>query len=386
MFKQLRSILAGAAMAAILVPCLAPAAFADIKAFNAAVKAGDYKTAATEAEVIWKSWDTTDPQTALMAREFGFAALVSGRNDLAQGFGKFLVEKGQGLPFKDDQPLTSAVLLRIAEFKLTKGGDAERAALRDALFARNAAPNVDMTSVLSWQALYTADWNKYDWDNVAKDTTGAIELLKRQPSLIPRQREAEVTAAAAGFIQNRAKLTPNNRAAVRDAMADLHDSVVADLNAATPALRNQLWPVKWQAEAWAGAIESYMDSSYAQIGSNISTALKPRQLAVPAFAPVAEDAATAAIPVCAGAFEGRKIQYPDSRAFEGLVGSVIVRLETGADGKVTTTEILSAVPIDGFGARVIDAMKDWKYKAKSTSNCRLSSRNHVQHVTFVIGR
>ena len=377
-----------ACAALVLAIAAATPAFADIKAYNAAVKAGDYKTAAAEAETIWQTWNKSDPDTALMAREFGFAALVSGRNELAQTFGKFLVEQGKTLPKPDDQPGASAVLKAIADFKVSKQGEPERAALRDALFARNAAPNVDMTSVLSWQALYTADWNRFDFDNVIKDAAGAVELLKRQPaSLIARQREAEVLSTAADFIQGRSRQTPMTRAAVYNAMADLHDAIVADLNAAaSPAMRSQLWTIKWKAEAWTGAIESYMNSSHTQIGSVISTALKPRDLARPDFAPVAEDPAVAAVPVCDGKFDGNTIKYPESKAFDGMVGSVIIRLETGADGKVTGSEVLSAVPLEGFGDRVTEAVKDWRYKAKNTSGCRLNSRNHVFHVQFVIGR
>src|SRR5262245_40175476 len=101
----------GKGLAALAVTAiLAAPAFADIKAYNAAVKAGDYKTAAAEAEAIWKTWDKTSADTALMAREFGFSALVSGRNDLAQSFGNFLVQQGKTLPTPDDQPATSAVL------------------------------------------------------------------------------------------------------------------------------------------------------------------------------------------------------------------------------------------------------------------------------------
>jgi hypothetical protein len=132
----------------------------------------------------------------------------------------------------------------------------------------------------------------------------------------------------------------------------------ADLNAAkSPGMRSQLWAIKWKAEAWTGAVESCMSSSYSQIGSVISTVIKPRALAQPNSLPVAENAATAAIPVC--------------------------------DGKVIKPEILSAVPLDTFGDRVLDAVKDWRYKASKTAasgSCRLNSRNHVFHVQFVIGR
>jgi hypothetical protein len=31
-------------------------------------------------------------------------------------------------------------------------------------------------------------------------------------------------------------------------------------------------------------------------------------------------------------------------------------------------------------------VKDWRYKAKNASGCRLNSRNHIYRVQFVIGR
>jgi hypothetical protein len=38
------------------------------EAFNAAVTAGDHKTASTEAREIWKTWDKSKADTAFMAR------------------------------------------------------------------------------------------------------------------------------------------------------------------------------------------------------------------------------------------------------------------------------------------------------------------------------
>ena len=61
-------------LASWFLALLTGAAFADIGAFNAAVKAGDYKTAASEAKVIWAGWNHADPDTAVVAREFGFAS------------------------------------------------------------------------------------------------------------------------------------------------------------------------------------------------------------------------------------------------------------------------------------------------------------------------
>jgi len=366
--------------------CIATPAFADVKAFNAAVKAGDYKTAAAEAETTWKTWDTSSGQTALLAREFGFAALIAGRNDLARQFGQFLVEKGASLATPDDQPLTSAVLFRIADFRIGKS-DTQRSALRDALFARSGAPGLDITAVVSWEALYVADWNGGDWDNAAKDAAGAAEFMSRDAkNMLVRQRSAELQAASAMFVGGRNRVTKGKND-YYDAMANVHDRIVGDIDAAAgQAARDQLWPMKWRSEAWAIAIESYLTSSYEQVGSNISSALNARPLLQPKFAQYPEDPASAQLPACGGEFEGKKLRYPENKAYKGLVGSVIVRLETGADGKVTDVEVLAAVPGEGFAAKMIETLETWTFKpnAANAGACRLNSRNRNYKVSFRI--
>ena len=383
MFQRFR---AGLLAAAILVPCLAPAAFADIKAFNAAVTAGDYKTAATEAETAWRTWNKSDKDTALVAREFGFAAYISGRYDLAKQFGQFLVEQGASLPAPDAEPATSAVLLRAADFALS-GGDAEAAALREALLARSRNGGADMTTVLAWERLYRAGWSKGDWGNTERDAAAAAEFFKRAPSLLIRQRGAEVVGAAAAYrVERRNDTADRNRAYF--AMADAHDAVSADINRfSDPAVRKQLWPLKWASEAWAYAMEAYLESSDRQVGSHISSRLKPRDLVQPDYEQYPEDEATRSLRVCEGGFQGRKLTYPSSKAFDGQVGSVIARMETDASGKVTDVEVLAAVPAEVFAEGVVATLKTWTYKPTkkaSGSSCRLNFRNHTYKVRFYI--
>lgn len=383
-----RSLLWRFACLAFIAFAVSGAAHADIKAFNAAVKASDYKTAAAQAEDIWKTWDTTDEQTAVLAREFGFAALVAGRNDLAHRFGEFLVQKGATLKTPDDQPVISAVLYRVADFKLKKG-DAERAALRSALVARNGVAGVDMTSVLSWEALYVADWNAGDWEGLIADGTAAAEYFKRQPGpLLNRQRDAEVFAASGKFLSGHNRLT-KGRNDFYVGMADLHDAIVGDINAAASAsMRKELYEAKWKAEAWALAIESYLASTYAQTGSLISSALQTRELLKPVNPPYAEDATNAQMPMCEGKFEGRKLVYPGNKQFKGLVAGVIAHMETDATGKVTKAEVLAAVPTEGFSDYVVETAKTWTFKPAAgvdTSACGLNSRNRVFRVMFTIG-
>lgn len=372
---------AGIALKSLLLGIiLAGAAVADIKKFNAAMNVGDYKAAAAAAEVAWKTWDRSDPDTALIAREFGFASLIAGRNDLALQFGKFLVEDGNTLTKPDDQPLTSAVLYRAADYKQNSNAE-KRLALRVALNARMTAPGIDMISVLSWEALYNADWDNGDWDGAIEDATNAAEFLGRNKSLLARQRRAELHAASTEFVKARGRQT-QSRNDLYSKVADVHDRIVDDIAAASSKTTEaELWSVKWKAETWAIAIESYVNSTYQQVGSLVNSSLKPRPLIQPTFTQYPD---SAPLPLCEGEFVGSPLRYPESKRFRGM-GSMILRLETGADGRVSKVAVLGVIPDENFISNIVATIQTWTYKAApdaDRSTCGLESRNHLYKASF----
>ncbi len=366
---------------------LSAVSFADIKAFNAALQKGDYKAAATEARTSWATWNKADPDTAAVAREFGFASLIAGDYESARQYGQFLVENGATLAKPDEQPAVSAVLYRFADFRIRKG-DAERNALRTALVARNATPGLDMISVIAWEGLYVADWNASDWENAHSDAEAAAGFLGRnENALTVRVRTAELQAAAALFLDSRIRIGPG-RNSLYNSMADVHDRIVADIDVAkSDSVRVQLWPLKWRAEAWTLAIGAFLDSSYAQIGSNISTALEHRALAGAKFGQFPEDPATANLPQCKARWEGPAVKYPEEAGYRGMVGGVIARVETDSDGKVLKVEIMATVPAEAFSARVIETYSKWRLrpeKGVAAGSCRLNSRNNFIKMSFRI--
>jgi hypothetical protein len=240
-----------------------------------------------------------------------------------------------------------------------------------------------MTSVLSWEVLYVADWNAADWASAKADADAAAAFLAREKSLLVYQRKAELQGASAFFVGGRSRNT-QSRNDFYPAMADVHDRIVGDLNGAnSESLRSQLWPLKWKAEAWAIAIESYTVSSYEQVGSNISTKLDARALQQPNSFQYPEPASSR-LPVCKGGFEGERLVYPESKRFEG-VGSMIARLETDQTGKVTAVEILAAVPDESFVSNLVNTMKSWVYRPApglEPGSCRLDFRNFHQKGSF----
>ncbi len=385
MFRKIRDL---CAVVAAVVLAIAPGAYGDIGAYNEAVKKGDYAAAAVAAKSAWATLDKTAPEIALIAGEFGFASLVSGDNESALEYARFLVEQGPALPAPDKTPVISRVLFAAADYQVSDG-DGKLEALRSALSARQEMGGFDMISVLGWELLYNSSMSAGDFTNAETDARRAMEYFKRMPAMtVARAHSASITATSAEFLKQRGRIT-QGRNDIYSAMATTHDAVVADINAAqSESLRAQLWPSKWRAEAWSYAIASYLQSTYDQIGSNINSGVKERALARPRFAPVAEDEATSSLPVCAGEFSGRSMKYPSVKAFTGLVGSVIARVETAADGRVTKVEILASVPSKGFEDSVRETLETWTYKPArgvERNACRLNSRNHLYKVMFTVG-
>ncbi len=360
-------------------------AIADIAGYNAAIRKGDAKAASEAAVEVWAGWDRSSPDTALMAREFGFAALAAGLNERAAEFGGFLVREGASLKTPDDQPATSLVLLRAAELRL-KTSDKTRDTLRQALFARNAAPGVDMTSVLAWELLYMSDWTASTWEESSKAATAAAEYLQRAGDVhAGRVSNAEVQAAAAAFMAGRVRQT-NSRNDHYTRMADAHDRVIDRIDASTtPAARRTHWDAKWQAEAWAIAIESYLTSTYAQTGSLLNNKLQPRELKEPGAGQNPGSGTPESF--CSGDLKGPKITYPASKTYSGMVGSVIMRVTTDNTGKVTSVTELASIPSRGFAEGVRKSLSASRYVADSSAaaGCTLQNDDLVYRVMFYLG-
>jgi hypothetical protein len=244
-------------------------AYADIKGFNAAVKAGDYRTAAVEAKSAWPAWDKADPDTAIVAREFGFASYVAGDYAAAREYGVFLRDKGKTLSTPDDQPASSAVLLAAADFRLG-ASDATRSGLFDALKAREGHAGIDNLSVLAAEALYKYDWGRGDWAKASDSAGLAWRLLGRAGGqLALRAMDARAAAATSGFFSGPDKQDYDN-------VVDAHDALVDALDAEdNPQRRLAYAPLKYQLEAWSLSMVRYFHSAQ-QTGTSIPVRLRER--------------------------------------------------------------------------------------------------------------
>lgn len=362
---------------AVLLLGVAPA-MADIKAFNAAVKAGNYKQAAVEAKSVWATWDRQDRDTAVMAREFGFVSYVAGDFAAARDFGQYLKDQGVSLPVPDDLPATSAVLLAASSFRLG-ASDATRATLLDALKKRQAAIGIDMQTVLASEALYTLDWSKGDPNKSWESAKLAWDLLARGGSpLAVRALRARSVYVAAGFLKGR------QRQDYAD-IADAHDAVIDAIDVTTGAAdRKELISLKYNLEAWSNSVQTYFGVQQ-QTGTLIPRGVRYRDLKTPATALFPE--ATPPEMSCKREFEQGQIRYPESALYRGMIGTVILKLNVDHEGRITKPEVLASVPDAGFADALIGSIHTARFKRARDAQpgCMLASPALVLPVVFTIG-
>lgn len=160
---------------------------------------------------------------------------MAGDYAAAREYGIFLRDNGKSLATPDDQPVSSAVLLAAAEFRLG-ASDATRSALFNALKAREGQAGIDNLSVLAAEALYKQDRAKGDWARASESAGLAWRLLGRAGTQIAlRAMDARAAAATSGFFSG-----PDNKD--YDNVVDAHDAPVDALEAeSNPQKRLEAW-------------------------------------------------------------------------------------------------------------------------------------------------
>jgi hypothetical protein len=329
-----------------LAACLASSAFADIKAFNAAVQAGDYKAAAAEAKATWPGFNKTSASTAAVAREFGYASYMAGDYAAARAFGQYVKDNAASLPKPDDLPRTTSVMLAASTFRLGPTPET-RKALYDAVANFQPDDALDNMFIAAAELLYESDLASGAWRRTVESARLAEKLLVAGGKEVEhRALEARAVAAAASFVDY-----PTRKD--YDILVDTHDAVVDAMDGAEGQPRRKpLAVLKYQVQAWVMAVEQYYAAAR-QTGTRLKQDVKVRQLKAPRTAPFPD--LMRGVDSCRGDLR-MHVQYPPSAEFSGMVGAIILKNEYAADGAVVRTELLGAVPSRSFSAAVLQAL------------------------------
>lgn len=354
-------------------------AHADIRAFNAAVQAGDYRAALTEADATWLTLDQTT--AAVAAREFAWVAMLAGDPNRALAYTRFLVEQGATLQTPDKSPEVSRVLHAWAGMTAANSPGA-RTTLLTALQARSVIPGRDLVSPRAAQALHSLAWAAGDWPQAEAAAHLATRFLTDLGAgESPAAFEASRTKAMATYM----------RSGALDAYTALYDNADAlhKLIAKTPAgfIRDRLASEYFAALAWGDAIYGGLPATkQRQITERRGTV----GAGLPAMAELLYPApGDPALPRCRITLaKTASPGFPFVSRFKDFAGQVTYALDVRPDGTFANPRLLAASPSQDFIDATQAVMTSWRWKldpAQAAGACR-TPQVHILTFSFAMGR
>ncbi len=374
-FRRIRLAFAVAALAGLCAP-----ASADIRSFNAAVQAGDYRAAVVAANDTWPTVDRASPDAAAIAREFGWVAMMANQPATALLYARFLLEQGPMLTHPDATPTVSRVLFEWASFTAAPSPQV-RTRLYAALQERARGTGRDLISARAAHALYADAWASGEWDLAASAANLAIRFLDELgASNSPARYELRRGLGVASFMRAR---TPEAYNAVYDVAAELHDQI-----AKTPegAIRDRFAEEYFKAIAWGDAMYSALGSKQKSTPDRRNGFTSGKKSIAELLYPASGDASLSRCRVTL-ARNFRDPGFPFQQRFRDFGGEVIYALNVEPDGSFSSPELLAAAPHDGFAEAVADVVTSWRWKVEGAQPpaCRMPV-THILTFEFSLGR
>jgi Gram-negative bacterial TonB protein C-terminal len=335
--------LRGLAVAAICLTLSTPVQ-ADIKAFNAAMQTQDYKAAAAEAAATWPTLKRERKDLAVIAREFGFAAYLAGDYAAARTYGEAAVSAGTALGEDPEQLANSNVLFRLASLKAAASNQS-RDDLFDALVARATYPGVDLITFYGLDTVVTRDFETGDWKR------GSASAALGETVSAEGGGAYFTQALRFGLFKGVAHYMDTKKV---DALRELNSLRIRAVNAingaATDADAQPLIDFYWGLEAWRISISSHL-SSRAKLPEadreDPDHKLEPNDRAARLLNIRRDTSCLTELTI------KRPPTYPSEALYEGMIGTVLVRLDLDDKGQASNPSILAAVPKDTFGKVVL---------------------------------
>jgi hypothetical protein len=356
---------------ACIAASAAPAS-ADIAAFNAAVKVGDYRAASAAAAQTWPTLDKAAPDIAIVAREFAWASMLAGDPRGAQVYSSFLVTTPPATAPKEYLPVVGKVLDAWAKFAVSSTSET-RTALNNALIDRAAIAATDLISVRAAQALFYDDWDKGRWKEASAVGWSASAILRNYgKGLADAAYSLEMGTLAARFADQ-----PTGQLAI--SLRQLSERVLTDALATTePLLKERLAHVFYNTNAWAVVAERMM----AQQDKRFQPAPRSDNLrrASRLLSPAPGDPA---LPECAVAREAssKQPEYPTGTTFKDWPGFATYRLTLSGNSRFSEIRLMGAAPHSDFAQAVDKVTEDWRWTFRDAvrpPQCRMPEYYFVE--------
>lgn len=353
---------------------------ADIRGFNAAVGAGDYRGAVVVAGQTWPTIDRASPTAALIAREFAWIAMLAGEPSSALIYSRFLVEQGGQLPYPDAAPAVSRILHDWATLETTPTPQA-RANLQQSLYTRATVVGRDLVSPRAAQALFAEAWTAGDWTQAETAAMYANRFLEDLgANAIPARYEARRSQAMANFMRTK---SPDAYTALYDIAGEAHDQIAAA--PAGPA-RIRLAIEYYAATAWGDAVRGALAANRRQVTDRGQTigAGRPSMLELLYPAPGDSSLPRCRISLAPGA---KSPGFPFVSKFRDLAGSVTYAVDVSPNGALTNPRLMAWAPHADFVRETESVQASWRWRIEGAKPpaCRMP-QVHILTFSFALGR
>jgi hypothetical protein len=356
---------------------LAAPAFADLKAYNAAVLRGDFPTAASEAASTWPTLEKTRPDIFVIAREFGWTGMLAKKPDITRTIVSSLSE----MKVADPSPEVTAVLLAWANFSI-EPNNGTRKALTEALTARVSKPQADLISIRAAQELFRNEWARDSLDSAAKIAAIGEKLVGEWgEEMIDVRYAMRRNGLVSKFVQ-------------RPDGADFTDitTLVREIDQrlrreADPKVRDRLIGELATTIAWRGVEHDVLQARGRTPRS--PAAEQEGEERVPAdewFSAPGEPS----LPLCKLSLDtaGVRPKYPKQALTKRLPGYAIYAFEPGEGGAFKSARVLGSAPHDMFAETIEEILPAWKWKMNDKNpadSCRMPTA-HIVHFQFDLAR
>lgn len=376
---HIKGMLRGLLLAAGIVALAAPA-MADIRSFNAAMKAKDYKAAAAAAASTWPGLDKSRKDLAVIAREFGFAAYLSGDFAAAKTYGEAASAASRRAAEEPVLVIGSDLLWRVAEHQISPNGDT-RGRLFTLLEARAAHPGMDLVAYISASAVTAYDFDKGFWRSAAASAALGDQLTADEPGYLETNFQFEIVGAAANYM-----IAPNMKA--HDAFRVLQERVLSAI-AAAPADGSvaDLEKLYHETNAWITTTHEHLDAIHKLRDDAKRDEERRRFFEGPGYKAamwrIRPPPPEGVCPVVLSK-DTYKPTYPRSLNFRGMIGTIILKMDVDANGKGFNPRVAAAVPAKEFAEAAMSAAPKMTFDALpgAPPGCTMAQKDKVITVSF----
>ncbi len=380
---RVSGVLRGLALA-IGMCALAASAAADIKSFNAAMGKRDYKAAAAEAASAWPGLDKSRKDLAVIAREFGFAAYLSGDFVGAKTYGEAASAASRTAGEEPALQIGSDLLWRLAEHRIKPNGDTRRA-LFTLLQSRVAHPGIDLITYLSADAVAAYDFDKGFWRDAVASAGLGDRLTVDWPGYQDTNFRFALIGAAATYMAERDTDAYRN-------MGQLQRRILTAIGAAPAGSDiSQIEEVYYEAMAWTNTLSTHLHNlrklrDKDEIAEEWAAYYKsPEYLAAASrITPALPEGACVVSPM-----ENTDLpDYPATAEYAGMVGTIILKLDVDEAGRAYNPRLVAAVPLKHFGDAALKGANKIRYAKRDGSppGCTLAQKDKILTIQFTMRR